>query len=435
MHPGRKGRVLLLLVGGALLALNLVGLHFQTKDNFPWFVGVALAQGILYLVAVWIVLQERFGNGHLALILSFAAVLRLSLLFAPPYLSTDIYRYIWDGRVQSAGINPYRYVPDSEALAGLRDEVIYPSINRADYAPTIYPPVAEAILFGITRVSESVTWMKLAMIAFEGVAVWMLVKLLVLFELPTDRVLIYAWNPLVLWEFSGSGHLDAIAIAFLAAALWARKRDVAVLVGVTLACATLVKVYPILIFPALYRRWDWKMPAAFAGTVVLAYAPYLSVGWGVLGFLPGYLREEGFQSGDRFYLVNVVRAALGEADLDVSRYVSLLAVVPIALGLYVLFRKTTSESSFLQGATLMGVAFCAVLSPQYPWYFAWVLPLLCFVPFWPMLVVTVCSFLIYGPSFGEAPEMIFAVNTLIYVPFALLSIYYWIATHKLQPAG
>ncbi len=437
MQWRRKRRVLLFLLGGALLALNLAGLHFQNQDNAIWFIVVALTQGVLYLGAVWTVLQERAEGGDLALILVLAGVLRLSVVFAPPYLSTDIYRYVWDGRVQGAGINPYRYVPDSDELADLRDRVIYPNINRADYALTVYPPVAEAILFGVTRVSESVTWMKFVMVLFEGVAVWMLIKLIVLFELPTDRVLIYAWNPLVLWEFAGSGHLDAFAIAFLAMALWARKRNRPALVGVTLALATLVKFYPAVIFPALYRRWDWKMPAAFVGTAALAYLPYLGAGKNVLGFLPDYLSEEGFQSGEHFYLLNVLRAATeNHFDLDTSRYVPLLIVALVILGMYILFRKTTSEDSYLQGATVLGIGFCAVLSPRYPWYLTWVLPMLCFVPFWPMLVLSVCSFLLYVSLFGETPEMLLRMNTLLYVPFALLAIYYWLASRrrKLAPS-
>src|SRR5437879_4276819 len=72
------------------------------------------------------------------LIVGVAVALRLGLLLTEPLLSSDIYRYVWDGKVQAAGINPYRYVPSDEALAHLRDSAIYPNINRPDYAVTIY---------------------------------------------------------------------------------------------------------------------------------------------------------------------------------------------------------------------------------------------------------------------------------------------------------
>ena len=93
--------------------------------------------------------------------------MRLALLFVEPYLSTDIYRYVWDGRVQAAGINPYRHVPSAPEVAHLRDAAIFPNINRADYAVTIYPPAAQAIFLAVTRLGESVVAMKLGLLAFE----------------------------------------------------------------------------------------------------------------------------------------------------------------------------------------------------------------------------------------------------------------------------
>ena len=76
---------------------------------------------------------------------SMAVAMRAITFAAPPLLSSDMYRYVWDGRVQLAGINPYRYLPDAPELAFLRDAAVFPHINRADYAPTIYPPAAEML--------------------------------------------------------------------------------------------------------------------------------------------------------------------------------------------------------------------------------------------------------------------------------------------------
>ena len=117
-------------------------------------------------------------RGALIVILVGAVAMRLALLFVEPYLSTDIYRYVWDGRVQAAGINPYRYVPSAPELAHLRDAAIFPNINRADYAVTIYPPTAQAIFLAVTRFGESVVAMKLGLIAFEAATVAALLALL-----------------------------------------------------------------------------------------------------------------------------------------------------------------------------------------------------------------------------------------------------------------
>ncbi len=89
-----------------------------------------------------------------------------------------LYRYVWDGRVQVAGINPYRYVPADPALRPLRDGAIYPHINRADYAPTIYPPMAQVIFRAVAAVGHDVLAMKLAMLGFELLAIAVMLRLL-----------------------------------------------------------------------------------------------------------------------------------------------------------------------------------------------------------------------------------------------------------------
>ena len=112
-----------------------------------------------------------------------------------PYLSTDVYRYVWDGRVIAAGIDPYRYVPADPHLEALRDPDIFPEINRANSAVTIYPPIAEALFFAVTRVSETASAMKAAMAGFEIVTFVLLVHLLAVEGLPSGRVLVSRGTP------------------------------------------------------------------------------------------------------------------------------------------------------------------------------------------------------------------------------------------------
>src|SRR5271169_1691477 len=97
-----------------------------------------------------------------------AIACRLVCLFSPPFLSSDIFRYVWDGKVQAAGINPFRYIPADSHLAFLRDLDIYPHINRVDSAHTIYPPADQLIFLLITRIHASVTFIKFAWVGFEA---------------------------------------------------------------------------------------------------------------------------------------------------------------------------------------------------------------------------------------------------------------------------
>src|SRR6185369_3198082 len=156
--------IVLGLLGVATLYLYRVAVHSKGVADITWFLKLVVVQIVIYLAVAWLSLRTSDSRSLLVIGLIFAALFRLSIIFFPPHLSDDIYRYIWDGRVQAAGINPYRYIPAEDSLAQLRDDKIYPYINRRDTAHTIYPPVAEAAFFVITRFSESVTWMKVAMV-------------------------------------------------------------------------------------------------------------------------------------------------------------------------------------------------------------------------------------------------------------------------------
>src|SRR5262245_4065002 len=217
----------------------------------------------------------------LLLILAAAAGMRLVLLFAEPYLSSDIYRYIWDGRVQAAGINPYRYVPKASELAALRDAQIWPNINRADYAVTIYPPAAQALFLTVTRLGESVAAMKLGLLLFEAAAVLTMIALLRRQGAPATRVAVYAWHPLPLWEIAGNGHVDAAMVALLLAGVLAYLGGRTLLAGLLVTLGGLVKPLALLALPVFWRPWGWRLPLVALATAVAAYLPYLSVGWGV----------------------------------------------------------------------------------------------------------------------------------------------------------
>ena len=422
MAKSSNNAFLLLGLGGLLLALNGVGLLLQKQGNVPWFVATAIAQGIVYLLAVWMVCRTGPKRGVLVVILVFAGLLRVSILFSQPILSDDIYRYVWDGRVQASGINPYRFIPADKELAPLRDQAIYPNINRREYARTIYPPLAQAIFFGATRISESVLCMKAVIVAFEAAAVLMLIRLLVLLGLPAQRVLIYAWHPLAIWEFGGSGHIDAAAVALVVLALWMRKRDSPVLTGVALAGATLVKLFPVVLFPALYRRGDWKMPAAFFASVFFGYLPYLGVGTVVMGFLPGYLQEEGFQGGWGIFLPSLVERLRPSWHLDGTAYLLVASIVLLAVGLRFSFRRSDDGNGYIAAAITLATIFLIFLSPHYPWYFLWVVPMLCFHPYIPTLYLTVICFVLYEALLQATGPLLFRVNILLYLPFALLAI-------------
>jgi len=145
----------LLLLASILLGLSFTGAVWVVHFDDPSIGYFLLLQSLPYALAAWLVLREgeaARGRRALITILLVAVAMRLVLLPELP-VSTDLYRYIWDGRIQGAGVNPYLLVPADPALASLRDGAVYPYINRADYAPSIYPPASQIIFYLVTRVS------------------------------------------------------------------------------------------------------------------------------------------------------------------------------------------------------------------------------------------------------------------------------------------
>jgi hypothetical protein len=413
-------RIALSVLGIAMLLVFRIAVHSEGVAGMPRFLELVGIQSLIYLAVVWLSLRGSDSRSILVLGLVFAALFRLSIIFFPTYLSDDIYRYIWDGRVQAAGINPYRYIPAEEPLAQLRDDQIYPHINRRDTVRTIYPPVAQATFLLVTRFSESVTWMKAAMVGFEAIAIWALIEMLSSFGFSRQRVLIYAWHPLAVWEFAGSGHADALAIAFIALALLARRKDAESLTGVLLACATCVKLFPIVLFPALYIRRSWKMPLAFVATVLIAYLPYLSVGpMKVLGSLPAYSSEQGLLTGRQYFLLALARQVLN-ANVPTVVYFVFVAAVLGGLSLWMMRERRGDDARYLRNGLLIASVFMVFQAPHFSWYFTWLIPFLCFIPSLPFFYLSVSNFVLYLTWLNDTPNRVLIYKALIFGPFLIL---------------
>src|SRR6516164_8812322 len=361
-------------VGAILATLTLVTPPaFETYGDNA-FITLTIAAGLLTVVATR--LAERAPPDRtLWLIFGFGIALRVYVLLFDPFLSSDIYRYVWDGTVQAAGINPYRYVPADEALTFLREATVFPKINRADFAVTIYPPVAQFFFLLVTRIGESVTVMRLALVGCEAVTVTIIMLLLRRMKRPATRVTAYLWHPLPLWEIANSGHVDALMVALMLVGLWIALSGHALRGAAVIALSMLVKPYTAPALAAIWRPWDVKMPLVVIAVAALCYLPYLSVGWGVLGFLTkGYLMEEGISAGNDLWLLSLWRLVFGEHQGDVAAYAALSALVLIFKGISVARNSDQTVATRIADINNMLLLTLLLLSPNYPWYFLVITP-------------------------------------------------------------
>jgi alpha-1,6-mannosyltransferase len=381
------------------IGVVLAGLTLATPFAFETygdnaFIALTISAGLLTIAATH--LAERAAPDRaLWLIFSLGIILRAYVLLFDPLLSSDIYRYVWDGRVQAAGINPYRYFPADQALALLRDGTIFPHINRADTAVTIYPPVAQFFFLIITRIGESVTVMRLALLGCEAVTVTLILLLLRRMNRPVTRVIAYLWHPLPLWEIANSGHIDALMVALMLLGLWIVLTGHALRGAVVIALSVLVKPIAVPVLAGIWRPWDLKLPLVVIAAVALCYLPYLSAGWGVLGFLTkGYLTEEGISAGNDLWLLSLWRLVFGEHQGDVVAYVVLAALVLMLKGLSVARSPDRTIANRLADINMLLLIALLLLSPNYPWYFLVVTPFAALCGSAPTWVVSIGALLL-----------------------------------------
>jgi hypothetical protein len=417
----RTSRDLAAWLGLGMLGIGLI----VVAAAAPWlirargyevFIPALVASGFATIVATRLAASLPARAGLVA-ILGVGLALRLIVVAEEPLLSTDVYRYVWDGRVQGAGINPYAFVPADPRLAHLRDALIFPHINRADYAVTIYPPLAQMFFFVVSRIAETVTTMRLALVACELVTVALIIDLLRRLELPVTAVVAYAWHPLAVWEIANNGHVDALMVALIMMAVWLLVNARPVAGAVAVALAAVVKPYALIVLPAFWRPWDWRVPGAVIVAIAVCYLPYLGAGRSVFGFLTGYVSEEGLASGDGIWLVALAQAIIGKVPGLTAAYVAAAAAVMGWLALRVVSRPDPAPKIVIRDVAVLLMAGLFFLSANYAWYFLALVPFLAFGAGAPAWVMTLAAFLLYRPSLLPHNELMW--KTAAFLPFVI----------------
>ena len=432
------GLVLLLFVI-AELACHLPGsiATIGSDERLNLFVTLECVAGLIYFGAVWLVRSGPVPPRATAMVLVLAAAMRVLPLAAPPFLSSDLFRYVWDGRVQAHGINPYLYLPAAPQLEFLRDEEIYGSTNRSEEAPTIYPPMAQVIFAAIGQVWSSVQMVKIVMAGFEAITIAAVLLLLRRAGLPGAGVLVYAWNPLPLWEYAGNGHIDAASIAFMSLAMLVASGRQRGWAGAVLGLAILCKLLPAAVFPAFWRRWDWRTLAGTLAVIVALYAVYtVGAGWHVLGYLPGYASEEGLESGSGFFFLRAL-ALLGPLPAWLTKaYLLTAGLALLGSATHFMLKPALPAEARPRilaiggAAAVLSTATTIALSPHYPWYLGWLSLFACFAPYRSVVYLSAGGVLLYLDPYHRET----VIPWLVYGPCLVLVVLDVTRCHRARPA-
>ena len=331
---------------------------------------------LCYVIAGVLVSRARLPRWALVWIVVAAVGLRVVALERTPPLSTDVYRYLWDGRVANAGINPFRYAPNAPEVKHLRDEN-WRQINFK-HISTIYPPTAEMLFAGLARVRdgdmEAFRW---TFALFDMGSVLLLIALLRRTGRPPERVVWYAWCPLAVMETTAGAHVDAagLFLLLLAFVLVSRKDSKPGLgSGIALAAAVMAKGYALLAAPFFLRRGGWRVAGAFVIACALLLLPYLGAGMQLFGGLRAYVGA--WQTNASIFLV--VDRLLERATDDHFGWARALTVGAVLLIVAALARRQKPGLEPLMGASFAAIgAQLFIGAPTLPWYGIWLVPALC----------------------------------------------------------
>lgn len=405
----------------------------------PAFVVMTLLAWLLFGVSM--ALLGRVPDRAVpAVVLLGAVLVGGAALAGPPNTSTDSARYSWDGILQNEGLSPYADVPAADALAPYRTDWLFPTtrvfengtlecaglridgtrtvpddqplctaINRPQ-VPTIYPPSAELYFAGVRAVVpvDAEYW------PFQvgGLLISLSVTTMLLLALRRrgagDRwrsarwAAAWGWCPFVATEAVTNSHVDVLGAALaLAGSLVvvsaARRRtrrdrgDAAargsrggrrlrlVAGGVLLGAAVATKLVPAIVMPPLLRvRGAWLVVAASLATFAALYVPFVAQsGPGVLGYLPGYLGEEGYQDGSAFALLSLVLPG-PVAVLPAAAILAVTAVLCI--------RHADPTAPWVAQTVFIGTTLL-VVSPRYGWYALLLIPFIVLSRRWEWFAV------------------------------------------------
>jgi alpha-1,6-mannosyltransferase len=357
-------------LGAALCtALSICSRYFSNRGG-PYFMASLTAAGIAYLLTIReLFTTPNFSRRVVVVGLVLAAVWHVEFLRLPPGTDDDIHRYVWDGRLQRLGYNPFLVVPSDPAFAALHTSETR-TLNNPDL-PSPYPAGAQLFFRAVTAIQESTFALKVAFVVCEFAIVLLLLDALRCTRRAAHLVLAFAWNPLLAIEVAGSGHIDIVGALLLmvsAAALVRRWRSTA---AVALGLAIGVKFLPVVLLPIYWKRLRIRDAALAAAVVGILYVPFLNHGRIPIGSLGTYVHNFRF-NGPVFAALDGVASP--------PLLVGLALLVGLVTATWLRIRHSAPDWPGDQFAwevfagPMTATLLCA--PAVFPWYLLWLLPFL-----------------------------------------------------------
>jgi alpha-1,6-mannosyltransferase len=356
-----------------------------------------ILMGLAFAICVWAFFHLPILTRQATwLVLGFALLFRLTVLVSPPYQSEDVYRYLWDARTASLGISPYAYPPNAPELEKFRDDRIYPMINSKPYI-TAYPPISQLLFrLSLGLFGANVLAMKAVFSMFEFLTLLIAWKLLTLWKQSFQPLLLIAWHPFFIFEFSASGHSDSVMmfLALLSIYLLSRSRNAWAMI--TYAGAVFAKLHPALWFPLFVRRTGWRPAIAGLVTGLGLLLIYFDPGsWlRYLNSLKLYFRLFEFNASIHYLIRFIGQIGFHQSwDKVIGPYLGMVLLLITVLIAWK-FPVRNARDILHAGFWLMTADLC-LTTTVHPWYIAWAAFALPLFPYAFMMYWTGACFLSY----------------------------------------
>ncbi|MEW6195875.1 MAG: hypothetical protein AB1521_12055 [Bacteroidota bacterium] len=359
-----KNNKLLTLIFTFLIIITVLLIHFFNIEPVKTYTYTYIFSSFIFLIFSLYLQKKELNNKELFLIISIVLLAKLSFLNTDPIGSEDIYRYIWDGKLQANGINPYRYIPTDSAMSHLHSALLPAKVNFPGLK-TIYFPFSEWLFYISYKISGEAVWgFKLILLLFEIFTILFILLLLRQLKKEKKYILLYLLCPLTIFQFSIDAHLDGLGITLLAAALYfhfsGKKFASLVLLGISLS----IKPIGVLFLPILFI--EQKKIFDKISIIVL---PFLIFG---IQFIPYIFTSNPFEAlfiytanwsfnGFIFKLIYILIQ-----NNQTTRLVCSLLLIIALITLYLSKKETLPKFYF---ATLLLFIFSPVV---HTWYIGWI---------------------------------------------------------------
>ena len=443
-----------IIITGFIIEILCIAIAYNVdiKKNIPYFAILYISSFITYIFAVFYIskneeiIEQNNNSSTKALwaIIIFSLIFRLTLLPMTP--SDDIYRYLWEGKLQLNGISPYSYPPESSHLEHLRDG-FFSGINHK-HLPTIYPPLTLMVFTIADYISHTIISMKSVFLIFDVLSIFLLLRFLKVMGKDPHNVLTYAWSPLILISFAARGHCDSLQIflVILALYLFAVRKTLRTVVSIGLAAMS--KFIFIIIVPFLIPSKKLKYVAVLLAVIAALYLPYMSAGTGLFSTLLHFGTQYHFNDSAHFLIF-----CLCIGSPLASKIVTALIFGAVLLLLYKRHFNFSLENgknaepkkrgnieinNFVLNYAFIAIGAFLILAPTlHPWYLTWIIPFLCFNNNRAWLVLTGTVICYYFMNHELFSQMIWYNNEWVwkevhwlklpeYLPFYALLIYGWL---------